>query len=77
LEWTQDTPEQVDKMAVETVLVSTAIFVKFSGTHVIFMWATHCMYTSKFLSDVTSAFLVNYTVVNATKNRTPCASRKS
>ncbi len=64
-------------MAVDTVLVSAAIFVEFSGTHVIFMRATHCMYAPKFLSDVTPEFLVNYTVVDATKNRTPCASRKS
>jgi hypothetical protein len=64
-------------MVVDTVLVSAAIFLEFSGTHWIFMWATHCMYTSNFLSDVTPVFLVNYTVVDATKNRTPCASRKS
>jgi hypothetical protein len=34
-------------MAVDTVLVSAAIFVESSGTHVIFMRATHRMYTSK------------------------------
>ena len=45
-------------MAVDTVLVSAAIFVEFSGTHVIFMRATHCMYTLNFLSDVIPVFLL-------------------